>query len=92
MKGVYLCIVPVLTIAVASSMQQRQSRVGYRNNLTIADGYVPTVREESGDCVTIHNSDGAERHSSSSLQSIRLESLDTTSLTIQSVARTFFSL
>jgi hypothetical protein len=73
MKGVYLFIVPVLTIDVASSMRQRQSRVGYRNILSIADGYVPTVREKSGDYATIHNSDGAERHSSSLLQSIQSE-------------------
>jgi hypothetical protein len=91
MKGVYLFIVPVLTIDVASSMRQRQSRVGYRNILSIADGYVPTVREKSGDYATIHNSDGAERHSSSLLQSIQSEGLDMTSLIIQSVVGTLVS-
>lgn len=91
MKGVYLSIVPVLTIDVASSMRRRQSRLGYRNILRIADGYVPTVGEKSGNYATIHNSNGAERNSRSLLQSIQSEGLDMTSLIIQSVVGTLFS-
>lgn len=44
-------------------MRRRQSRLGYRNILRIADGYVPTVGEKSGNYATIHNSNGAERNS-----------------------------
>lgn len=73
------------------SMRRRQSRLGYRNILRIADGYVPTVGEKSGNYATIHNSNGAERNSSSLLQSIQLEGLDMTSLIIQSVVGTLFS-
>jgi len=46
MKGVYLSIVPMLTIAVASSMQQQP--FGYINILGIPDGYAPIVCDKAG--------------------------------------------